>query len=108
MDVDDHARAESFLMMLGDGVGVRPVTGHVGRCGASRRLPWRASELSASGHRREPTGGVVHHGARESLPTTARDQPGGPLIATTTTGRHIGVPGSIRRLTVGLDRPRGK
>jgi hypothetical protein len=46
--------------------------------------------------------------SRESLPTTARDQPGGPLIATTTTGRHIGVPGSIRRLTVGLDRPRGK
>jgi hypothetical protein len=23
MDVDDHARAESSLMMLGDGVGVR-------------------------------------------------------------------------------------
>jgi hypothetical protein len=35
MDIDDHARAESFLMMLGDGVGVRPVTGHVERCDAS-------------------------------------------------------------------------
>jgi hypothetical protein len=64
--------------------------------------------FSASGHRREPAGGVVHHGARESLPTTARDQPGGPLIATTITGRDIGVPDSIRRLTVGLDRPRGQ